>query len=179
AAIAALTTTELHDGWKSLQRTQLYAERIVPAIAATMGLLRIPGEPLRVDHVLSDQSGVPIIFIESENAWDTAHQELQKLCWVAAPLRVVFTVCQWDDTPGIWTSGGRKAACREKWQSILRGQSRVWPNPGLIAVIIAEACQVGQRERVRYYGLCFSGNNGECQEEGVIVERYLDATGGT
>lgn len=81
--------------WRSKpDRTRVYAENVMPAVAATLGL-KFAKERFTADYVMSKTSvrgtSVPLIYIESENEYSRADYEIEKLCSLNAPLRVLLT----------------------------------------------------------------------------------------
>src|SRR5438445_12759241 len=70
-------------------RTKMYTERIVPGIGQRLGLEYVP-EWLNIDGGYWDR-GLARIFLETENNAQITYQEMDKLCHVRAPLKVLIT----------------------------------------------------------------------------------------
>jgi hypothetical protein len=89
---------------------------------------------------ISDGVTVPIIFIESENNPNSADHEVRKLVNLAAPLRVLITVAQWDDESAIWVGrgGGHRSILLPRWEKIIRQHQMVWPRAGVIGILVGE-----------------------------------------
>jgi hypothetical protein len=171
-ALSSAETALIIDAWTKEvgPRTRLY-QKIMPALAASMEL-DYRAEVLLVDHMLCDRATrVPLVFIESENNAFSASHEIWKLCSVAAPLRVLLTVVEWDDQPGVWPAGNRREQLLGEWQSIASAQHRVWPNPGLLVVVVGERWG----DRLRFYAHIFMAQTGKWQDEGLLIERNLPA----
>jgi hypothetical protein len=101
---------------RSANRTEFYRTVALRKIATAMGY-EFGRELYKVDFVMwkvVDSEKVPVIFIESENDAMTATHEIQKLCCIAAPLRVLITVVEWDESKGVWRSGGYRRALLAK-----------------------------------------------------------------
>ncbi len=166
---------QLLQNWTSPRRTSFYAQVLLRFVEdelnkAELNLVLVP-EFMRVDYVFRDRkTEVPLIFLESENNAFTAYQEVRKLCAVAAPLRVLLTVAEWDEKRGVWPSGGWRKLLLPKWRKIVQEQAGVWPNRGLVVLLIGE----GRSDRLRFYCHRFEGENGqEHKEEEPFVEHCL------
>jgi hypothetical protein len=153
-------------------------------------------EFLNIDHVLlrnSQNHQVPWVFIESENNAHSAHEEVRKLCAVSAPLRVLVTRSPWwDDTPNFWPRGALSEAGQllPHWAAIPTAHNHVWPNPGLLALLVAEQCSEEwhrppttwpthaefQNYRLRFYAYRFEV--GGWQNDGRY-QRYLEGPAAT
>jgi hypothetical protein len=104
--------------------------------------LETGNELFKVDFAISRNSdgvNVPIIFIESENNMDSADHEVRKLVNLAAPLRVLITVAQWDES-GIWDGrgGGHRSSLLSRWGRVIRQHQTVWPRAGVVGILIGE-----------------------------------------
>jgi len=154
------------------QRTLYYSETIFPEVAEKLGL-RLEMRLLNVDFAMCSQDGsglgVPLAFIESENKIATTKDEIRKLCCVSAPLRVLVTVAEWDDTPGTWKHGGRKREFLALWETIIKRHFATWPQPAVFGILVGEASFADTR--LRFYTHAF-GPAGECLdgEDEVALE---------
>ncbi|MBA2271246.1 MAG: response regulator [Chthoniobacterales bacterium] len=81
---------------------------------------------------------VPVVFIESENFATSADHEMRKLTCIAAPLRVLMVPVEWDESEGVWASGGLRRQLLTQWQHIVRSYNQVWPRQGVCGVVIGE-----------------------------------------
>jgi hypothetical protein len=125
---------------RSANRTEFYRVIALRESARAMGY-EFDCELYKVDFVMwkkVDAQKVPVIFIESENDAMTATHEIRKLCCIAAPLRILITVVEWDESKGVWLSGGYRSPLLAEWQSVVRAYNSVWPRPGLIGLIVGE-----------------------------------------
>jgi hypothetical protein len=132
-------------------RTQCYGD-LLETVAERLGLA-LEREFLAIDFILmSGESRVPWIAIESENdSWDVAH-EIAKLSAVASPVRVLLTVAEWDQSLGGWSHAGQKSELLPKWGFDFRGRLEAWQHPGTIGLLVGER---GRDERLRYYSYTF------------------------
>ncbi|WP_153067425.1 hypothetical protein [Steroidobacter cummioxidans] len=84
------------------ERTQFYAEYLLPKIADELGLAHVR-EEFKVDHVgaiySANEHAVPRFFVESENDFTGAIHEIRKLCSLNSPLRVLITFTTKQFTP--------------------------------------------------------------------------------
>lgn len=139
----AVDQSDLATAWSSFTlRTDWYAQHVLPAVAAVMGL-QYCREFLLVDYALCATapggSAVPVIFVESENDSTSAVQEVRKLCALAAPVRVLLTVAEWDTTPGVWPHGGTSAGLLREWRLACDDYSYAYGTlPGIVAAVIGE-----------------------------------------
>jgi hypothetical protein len=128
----------LWQAWSSKScRTRFYAKTIIPEIARALGLIHRT-ERFTVDHVLVKNSinghDVPNICIESENDYAAATHEIEKLCCLNAPLKVLITATskRFDRQPA-----GSAYAQLRKWQAILRSHHENNPNfDGVFLVVV-------------------------------------------
>src|ERR1700733_2392818 len=80
-------------------RTTGYCKDLLPRIGQLMNMGFVCEGAMRFDFQLRNESGLTEIFVESENyinyivAWNVHAdtQELEKLCYVRAPLKVIIT----------------------------------------------------------------------------------------
>jgi len=134
-------------------RTKFYVEKIFPNVAKNLGLV-LTTELFKVDAALAIKQQptnweIPIIFIESENNFDTAAEEFYKLCSLSAPLRVLITIT--DDINNENTIGWLK-----DWSSYIETYSELWQNRGILGIIIADY-------RFNFYSMAWD-------EKGALIE---------
>lgn len=170
AVIEAASPADLTQMWSdSHRRTEFYARTLMPELAVRMEM-GVASEVLRVDYTLVEKaSGVPLVVVESENEAFRAQEELWKLCCLSAPLRVLLTVVQWDDTPGVWEGGGWRSRLLHNWGCTVKAHAAVFPVPSLLLVLVGE----WRANALRYHLASFSLTSGELVEEGLLVERLL------
>jgi hypothetical protein len=83
---------------------------------------------------------------------------------------VLITVVQWDETPGVWRSGGYRSKLITRWQAIIGAHGEVWPQPGITGVIVGE----WRNDNVlRFHALAFDPRGNICDSENVIFERLM------
>ena len=114
---------------------------------------------------------VPIIFVESENQANTANHEVCKLISLSAPLRVLISVIEWDETPGVWQSGGMRRHLLSQWQKTIGAYTRIWPRTGLFGLLIGE----WRRDDVlRFYANAVDGTSALfAPEDMILLERQM------
>lgn len=138
-------------------RTQFYVEKIFPNVAKKLGLI-LTTELFKVDAALAIKQQptnweIPVIFVESENNIDTAEQEIDKLCSLSAPVRVLITVGDMEDS--------ETKEWIDEWASLIKTYSKIWPNRGILGIIIADY-------RLNFYSMAW-GENGEKIEEKSLI----------
>ena len=178
AAIADTPDNDLAEAWSTLKaRTNFYRKKLTP-LTVTLGAVieqqLEPGNELfKVDFAISrDSNGVkvPIIFIESENNVVSADHEVRKLVNLAAPLRVLITVSQWDES-GIWEGGGNRTRLLSEWEKVIRQHQIVWPRPGVVGFLIGEW---RPNKTFRFYAYAYDEGNrlpGPASE--ILLEREV------
>lgn len=135
--------------------------------------LELERETWKVDFAMSigSPSGhrVPIIFIESENDPATATHEVRTLCCQAAPLRLLITVDEWDETPGVWRKRGHRQERLRTWQEIVRSHGKIWPQANILGIIVGEW---RPDNTLRFYAYAL-GEDGQLlrDENEVLVEK--------
>ncbi len=153
-------------------RTSFYKEMLAP-LATSLGTrieeqLEPGGELFKVDFAICRNSngiGVPLVFIESENNPDSAFHEVRKLVNLAAPLRVLITVSQWDEG-GIWESrgGGNRSRLLGQWESVIQEHQKVWPRPGVVGILIGEW---RPDRKLRFYGYGYGAGHRIAMPQGL------------
>jgi hypothetical protein len=146
--INKLPVGDLAKVWSSHpERTKFYRQTL-KQLATGLGALieeelETGNELFKVDFAISrnsDDVQVPIIFIESENSAFSAHHEIRKLVNLAAPLKLLITVTQWDDESPIWADrgGAHRSRLLSHWEKIIRQHQIVWPRPGVVGILVGE-----------------------------------------
>lgn len=87
-------------------------------------------EFLRCDFALVNHDGIPIVFIESENNHQSASEEIEKLCCVCAPLKVLLLSCSWYDS--------ERAIHLQGWRERIRKQNEALSFDCVYAIVVGE-----------------------------------------
>jgi hypothetical protein len=173
---------ELTLAWSSLRaRTNFYRTLLMP-LATSLGTiieetLETGNELFKVDFAISRKSNeiqVPIIFIESENNAESADHEVKKLVNLAAPLRILITVAQWDDETDIWAKRGGSAKGRllPHWEEVIRQHQIVWPRPGVLGILIGEW---RPNKTFRFYAYGYGeGHQLAAPSQDILLERTVN-----
>jgi muramoyltetrapeptide carboxypeptidase LdcA involved in peptidoglycan recycling len=181
AEIKKSSEDELASAWRSpKERTQFYRKMLKP-LATSLGTLveenlETGNELFKVDFAISRNSGdvkVPIIFIESENNPNSADHEVRKLVNLAAPLRVLITVSQWDDVSGIWDllGGGHRSRLLPYWEQVIRQHQIIWPRAGVVGILVGEW---RPNKTFRFYEYGFGeGHRLAGPTKDILLERYV------
>lgn len=128
----------LHLSWETqTARTALYG-KVLSDVAMAMGLQLEP-ELLVVDFALiGADDRVPKVFIESENIATSAVQEVRKLSCLAAPLKVLLAVCEWDEAPEVWPHGSPRSGLLDAWRREVALHAAAGSLVGSIVAVVAE-----------------------------------------
>ena len=161
--LRAMPREEIDYFWSTAPaRTNCYlnpGHGILPKIAARLGMT-FSTEVMRFDGQFRyKEPGFPLIFVEVENNADSiADNELEKLCYVRAPLKLVITVCKWPNS-GLKTRWLKDIAdCANQW---LPESSDV-----VYGFVIGEAKWVEAERRLGLFFHCFVADaNGMLIEE--------------
>lgn len=152
------------DVWHNCtNRTRFYTGDLLPRMARGLGMTHaLEVYNLRVDFVMRDPAnGVPRVFIESENtARDAINNEIPKLCALAAPLKVLLTCVEWDETPGVWRHSKLGRSFVADWEPLIRRHATAWPQPSILGVIVGEWSE-RTNNRLRFYSMAYDGFSGE------------------
>jgi len=152
----------LTEAWfNRTNRTNFYVKEIFPLVAKNMDLV-LTKELFKVDAAMAmksqpDNWEIPIIFIESENVISSALEEVDKLCSLSAPVRVLITIGDKKDPD--------TKAKIDEWASLIKAYSKIWSNKGIIGIIIADY-------QLNFISMAW-GENGEQIEEEHIYSHDL------
>jgi hypothetical protein len=89
--------SDFERAWQSCEAKTDFYGRFFQAVAERLGYLPWT-EFLRCDFVIANREGIPVAFIESENMHGSATDEVEKLCAVAAPVKILLLSCEWSDS---------------------------------------------------------------------------------
>ena len=118
-------------------RTAFYAD-LFRQVGAEL-TLDLEQELLIVDFALIGRSDrVPRVFIESENVASFAVQEVRKLCCLSAPLKVLLTVAEWDNSPSVWPKGAVREQLLPVWCEEVSRHRAAGTLVGEVIVVVAE-----------------------------------------
>ena len=164
--LLSLTAEERGRIWhtNSSTRTSHYLAKMLPALAEACDASWTQRELHRfdatfgtefVDPLTSAKLRIPKLILESENVVDSAHHELERLCWTFAPLRILVTVAEWS--PAQFPHTASRTRLRERWDSYIRGfdnSLRLWNHHrnGVLAILVGEC---GADEILRFYSYEF------------------------
>ncbi|WP_141195533.1 hypothetical protein [Vibrio sp. V09_P4A23P171] len=154
--LGTFSRDELSDAWSSKSnRTVFYKESLLPLVSKELGLFH-GNEEFTVDYVMSksfyDDVYVPQIQIESENDIRTANQEMNKLCRLNSPLRVLVTVFDgWDGS-----KNQKIYDYLRTWQKTIEahGSMNMGEFSGVIGVLIGSY----HNKELTYYSVAFWSN---------------------
>lgn len=176
-ALATIEFQEIHSAWQgSGVRTAFYDKLIRSTICELSGLELI-NEFLRVDFVLCrknrDDSLIPQVWIESENAWWTAEHEIKKLCCLHGPLKILLTVIAWDeeqkwknDQAGFPEGWLGPQYCLNQWQKVLDAFADEGIFSGQLGVLVGELTPDG---RMRFYAVELKPNISPSIKDAEII----------
>lgn len=130
-------------GWSSsAARTKFYLgpDGVLDRVAHQMGMT-FCREYMKLDGHLKRDDGFPQIFVEVENAPQSTQNEVEKLCYVRAPLKVLVTVSTWPNPPlrDMWLQGIADCAhwlpeCPDVVYGLIIGQVKATQPTGRILV---------------------------------------------
>jgi hypothetical protein len=175
----AASESDLKNAWSThTNRTRFY-RKILSNVSQGLGF-EIGPEEFTVDFVMwtsGTEERVPLMFIESENSVTTAIHEIRKLACLTAPLRVLITVVEWDEIPGVWKGGGMRSKLLSEWEAIIRRHNFVWPRVGLLGLIVGEW---RPDDTLRFYANAFRASGALLKDSDQrIVDRNMRNTAKT
>ena len=176
--ISKADENQLASAWSSPQaRTKFYKEMLSP-LAMSLGMLieedlEAGSELFKVDFAIcrnSKEIKVPLIFIESENNAFSDDHEVRKLVNLAAPLRVLITVIQWDEDSDVFPKAYRSSLL-PRWEEMIRQHQIVWPRPGVVGILIGEW---RPDKKFRFYGYGYGeGHRLAVPNPEILFERQV------
>ena len=154
--VRSLSKNDLHIfWWSSSGRTKTNADRVLPGVGGRLHLEFVT-EYLRIDGHYRDQKGCAQIFLEWENDVNTTAEEIDKLCYVRAPLKVLVTVSEWPCVK-----------VKETWLNMIRDSWRWLPEAGetLYGFVIGEAKEMESGGEGLFFHFFTSSAKGDPSEE--------------
>jgi hypothetical protein len=142
AAILSLEGSRLTEIWATqYSRTIFSADELLKGVAKDLDL-DFKREHSRVAYSMWDRSDgepTPVVFVESEEQATCADQEVKTLCSLAAPLKVLITVGEWEDVIPRWRNGGHRSTLVTRWRGIRSAYHKAWRDPGVFGVLVGES----------------------------------------
>lgn len=89
--------SDFEKAWNGLEEKTVLNNQIFRRVAERLEY-EFGTEFLRCDFVIKNRDGIPVVFIESENNHTSAGHEIEKLCAVAAPVKILILSCEWSDS---------------------------------------------------------------------------------
>jgi hypothetical protein len=158
--------TDFEEPWKSRRgRTKLYFKSLLPKVASLMNLDFGEEMKFRVDgtfYVKSGQGGVkvPIVLIESENDARTSDDEVYKLCFLNAPLKVLMICNDWNEKTKL-------DLCEGYWDYIIESFAEENVLTGYFAIIAGE-----MNQNLKFYTYVYDDNGKQIEKEGgFLIEK--------
>jgi hypothetical protein len=143
-------------------RTMFYFNSLLQTIAKKLDLTFERELIYRIDGVFSNvgsqNTKVPIIYLESENDITTSDREVYKLCTLNAPLKILMVCNQWNES-------SKKLIKEYYWDYIIEDFAEQIGLKGVFAVIIGE-----WNETLRIYTHVFN-EKGEVIEDSLLLEK--------
>ncbi|GEP46237.1 hypothetical protein [Brevifollis gellanilyticus] len=116
--------------WENIKaKTSFYEGTLMPMITKSLGY-GLEFERFRFDYTFVDENGIPLIVVESENAHAKASHEINCLCNLAAPLKVLVLSCDWQRS--------EKITHLPVWQAIIQKNHAVVSVDCLYGIIVGE-----------------------------------------
>lgn len=121
---------KLTQAWQHVRnKTAFYEQLLMPAIAKHLRL-EFQIERLRCDYTFLSIDGVPLVAVEAENCHGTASKEIDSLCSLAAPVKVLVLSCSWEDT--------EEQKFRPKWIEVIKAHHSLVSVDCIYAIIVGE-----------------------------------------
>lgn len=149
--------------WSRRDRTERY-RGLLRSIAGELKLdynPKVAEKYFRIDGVYADPAccGMPQIWIEYENDARSTQLEMDKLCYVRSPLKVLITVSRW---PAV--------RLKEEWLQYIRDSWSCWPESAdtVYGFIIGEAKETvrgGESLFFHFFSVSADGNATPEEEE--------------
>lgn len=132
----------LQEIWGDIKtKTTFYYNDFMPRLEKKLSLHLIC-ERLRCDFTFQNENGVPLIVAETENYHTTATHELDVLCSLAAPVKVLILSCDWKNSQrDIWLP---------KWSKCIREHHSLVSVECLYIIIVGEWDTQDGHDFIRY-----------------------------
>ena len=158
-----ISIVDFEKAWiSSGDRTMFYFDSLLPTIAKKLDLTFEKEMIYRIDGVFSKVGGqntkVPVIYLESENDIRTSEREVNKLCMLNAPLKILMVCNEWNEA-------SKKLIKEYYWDYIIEDFAEQIGLKGVFAVIIGE-----WNETLKIYTHVFN-DKGEIIEDGLLLEK--------
>lgn len=161
AEVRKLNDEQRKQFWSSRPaRTNTY-RNLLPRVAAGLKLeynSEYSESLFRIDGLMADRAchGMPRIWIEYENDARTTEREMDKLCYVRSPLKVLITVDRWPDVP-----------LKDMWLRYVRESWSCWPESGdtVYAFVVGEAKDAGGGVESLFFHLFSASADGNTAPE--------------
>jgi hypothetical protein len=115
----------------------------------------------------SGSEPTPVVFVESEEQATCADQEVKTLCSLAAPLKVLITVGEWEDVTPRWRNGGHRSTLVTRWRAIRSAYHEAWRDPGVFGVLVGESDPDGI---LRFHAFELDGGTASPVRDRVLLE---------
>lgn len=130
AELQSTPIKEFEEAWQGLKnKTSFYGSKLLSRVAE-LNQWSIWYEFLRSDFALANADGIPVVFIESENNHRSASEEIEKLCCVASPVKVLFLSCEWHNS--------EREAFLDGWLERIRRQHSALPCDCIYMIVVGE-----------------------------------------
>lgn len=122
------------------EQRHFYLNHLLPRIASQLNCRLRKDSIFQVDAELyrTTEQGyqVPITFLDIATDAFQTDDHIGKLCSLAAPIKVLVTHARWSDD--LWTQNNERETLLRMWNAHLHDHVGVWPQMGIVAVLIAE-----------------------------------------
>jgi hypothetical protein len=158
-----ISVVDFEKAWVSNgDRTMFYFDSLLPIIAEKLGLIFDKEMVYRIDGVFSkvgdQKTKIPIIYLESENDIRTSEREINKLCMLNSPLKVLMVCNEWNDS-------SKKLTKEYYWDYIIEDFADQIGLTGFFAILIGE-----WNDKLRIYAHVYN-EKGEVIEDELLIEK--------
>jgi|SRR6185437_4311291 len=163
--IQTISETDFNTAWNSRpDRTRLYFDGLLKAVASKMQLEFLPEMKFRIDGTMyvegsQGKKKIPIVLIESENEAKKSDDEVYKLCLLNAPLKILMISNEWNDST-------IKQLTEGYWDYIIEDFAELTNLTGYFVVIVAE-----WMEKLRFFSYVYD-DKGKKIESDLLIEKY-------
>ena len=160
----------LRNAWQSHDaQKNFYLRHLLPRMASQMQCRVGKHNVFSVDaelHRTTEQGyQVPIVFLDVVPDAFQSDDSIGKMCSLAAPIKVLITSARWSDD--LWPQQGtERDALLRMWDDHLRAHVNVWPQMGIVAVLIGE-----WTHELRFSALAWDQLIGDFIEDKLVFSR--------
>lgn len=149
--LESISIEDFNDGWsKGLRNKTNFYKNLFGELVDNSQMF-IGHEQFRCDLTIYDKDHIPLVLIETENNHQDASTEIDQLCCLHAPLKVLVISCAWHDS--------ERSRWLPEWQAIIKKYNTAYPSNSKFCIVVGEWGRGKPDDQIlRYYMVTLSAN---------------------